>query len=99
MSTRAGATLESEAGRFGTSAEEAVTAPVFRKVVPGVCCARSSNWHERHSGDANCTSEYPGDAAMQAWRSHTDYDWVGYYLGSLTARRALPASSIRRPRA
>jgi len=55
MSTRAGAALESEAGRFGTSAEEAVTAPVFRKVVPGVCCARSSNWHERHSGDANCT--------------------------------------------
>ena len=26
------------------------------------------------------TSEYPGDAAMQAWRSHADYDWVGYYL-------------------
>ena len=26
------------------------------------------------------TSEYPGDAAMQAWRSQADYDWVGYYL-------------------
>jgi hypothetical protein len=26
------------------------------------------------------TSEYPGDAAMQAWRAHAGYDWVGYYL-------------------
>ena len=26
------------------------------------------------------TSDYPGDAAMQTWREHADYDWVGYYL-------------------
>jgi len=26
------------------------------------------------------TSEYPGDAAMQSWREHAGYDWVGYYL-------------------
>ena len=26
------------------------------------------------------TSEYPGDAAMQVWREHAGYDWVGYYL-------------------
>ena len=26
------------------------------------------------------TSDYPGDAAMRAWREHADYDWVGYYL-------------------
>jgi hypothetical protein len=26
------------------------------------------------------TSDYPGDAAMQAWRQHAGYDWVGYYL-------------------
>ena len=26
------------------------------------------------------TSEYPGDAAMQTWREHAGYDWVGYYL-------------------
>lgn len=26
------------------------------------------------------TSEYPGDAAMHAWREHAGYDWVGYYL-------------------
>ena len=26
------------------------------------------------------TSEYPGNAAMQAWREHAGYDWVGYYL-------------------
>src|SRR4030095_16576310 len=26
------------------------------------------------------TSDYPGDAAMQSWREHADYDWVGYYL-------------------
>lgn len=40
------------------------------------------------------TSEYPGDAAMQAWRSNAGYDWVGYYLqapchkdGSWTGKR------------
>lgn len=26
------------------------------------------------------TSDYPGDAAMQAWRQVAGYDWVGYYL-------------------
>lgn len=26
------------------------------------------------------TSDYPGDAAMQSWREHAGYDWVGYYL-------------------
>jgi hypothetical protein len=26
------------------------------------------------------TSDYPGDAAMQAWREQAGYDWVGYYL-------------------
>jgi hypothetical protein len=26
------------------------------------------------------TSDYPGDAAMQTWREHAGYDWVGYYL-------------------
>ena len=26
------------------------------------------------------TSIYPGDAAMQSWREHAGYDWVGYYL-------------------
>src|SRR5690348_6437830 len=26
------------------------------------------------------TSDYPGDAAMQAWRENAGYDWVGYYL-------------------
>ena len=26
------------------------------------------------------TSRYPGDAAMQSWREHADYDWVGFYL-------------------
>lgn len=26
------------------------------------------------------TSNYPGDAAMQSWREHAGYDWVGYYL-------------------
>jgi hypothetical protein len=26
------------------------------------------------------TSEYPGDGAMQTWREHAGYDWVGYYL-------------------
>jgi hypothetical protein len=26
------------------------------------------------------TSDYPGDAAMQSWRTNAGYDWVGYYL-------------------
>jgi glycoside hydrolase-like protein len=26
------------------------------------------------------TSIYPGDAAMESWREHAGYDWVGYYL-------------------
>jgi len=26
------------------------------------------------------TSEYPGEAAMLAWRQKAGYDWVGYYL-------------------
>jgi hypothetical protein len=26
------------------------------------------------------TSNYPGDAAMLAWRRNAGYDWVGYYL-------------------
>jgi hypothetical protein len=26
------------------------------------------------------TSIYPGDAAMQSWRDHANYDWVGFYL-------------------
>jgi glycoside hydrolase-like protein len=26
------------------------------------------------------TSDYPGDAAMQAWRENAGYDWVGFYL-------------------
>jgi hypothetical protein len=26
------------------------------------------------------TSDYPGDAVMQSWRAHTEYDWVGFYL-------------------
>ena len=26
------------------------------------------------------TFGYPGDEAMQSWRTHADYDWVGYYL-------------------
>jgi hypothetical protein len=26
------------------------------------------------------TGMYPGDAAMQSWREHAGYDWVGYYL-------------------
>lgn len=26
------------------------------------------------------TSDYPGDAAMRAWRDNAGYDWVGYYL-------------------
>ena len=26
------------------------------------------------------TSIYPGDIAMQAWREHAGYDWVGFYL-------------------
>ena len=26
------------------------------------------------------TSIYPGDAAMQSWRDHAGYDWVGFYL-------------------
>src|SRR5262245_28033351 len=40
------------------------------------------------------TSDYPRDAAMQAWRDHAGYDWVGYYLqapchkdGSWTGKR------------
>jgi hypothetical protein len=26
------------------------------------------------------TFGYPGDEAMRSWRTHADYDWVGYYL-------------------
>ena len=26
------------------------------------------------------TSIYPGDAAMQSWKEHAGYDWVGFYL-------------------
>ena len=26
------------------------------------------------------TSNYPGDAAMQTWRTNAGYDWVGFYL-------------------
>lgn len=26
------------------------------------------------------TSHYPGEGAMQTWREHARYDWVGYYL-------------------
>jgi glycoside hydrolase-like protein len=26
------------------------------------------------------TFGYPGDGAMQSWRAHADYDWVGFYL-------------------
>ena len=41
------------------------------------------------------TFGYPGDEAMQSWRTHADYDWVGFYLpapchkdGSWSGKRA-----------
>ncbi|HEY0971968.1 MAG TPA: glycoside hydrolase domain-containing protein [Gemmatimonadales bacterium] len=38
----------------------------------------AANPEARHLGFD--THSYPGDRAMRAWKEHTPYEWVGYYL-------------------
>ena len=41
---------------------------------------RSSGARTTDPTSGSIRARYPGDAAMQSWREHAGYDWVGFYL-------------------